>query len=109
VAEEPPVRIDVVRSGGFAGLTTSATVDTASLEPERAAEIRELLAGMDLAALAERLASEPAQPRRGADRFQYDVTVREGNRRYRLSLPQDALSPDLRRLISLAFQYSRHA
>jgi hypothetical protein len=107
VGAERAVRIDVVRSGGFAGRTTRASVDTASLDPERAAAIQEALARADLAELAERSSPGRARPGRGADRFQYDVTVRDGVRRYRLTLREDALTPELKRLVSLAFEYGR--
>lgn len=56
------MRIEVRRSGGFAGIARTFKVDTATLPPTRAAEIERL---------ARSLASRAASP----DAFVYDVTI----------------------------------
>ena len=68
--------ISITRSGGIAGTKTTATVDTDSLDPDRAKSIKAIVAQT-------RSASD-----RGSmlpDAFQYDVTVTddEGSRSMR--------------------------
>lgn len=96
-------RIDFERSGGFAGITLGASVDTAQLPPEQALEIQELLDKIDLAALGER----PLRLSRGADRFQYDITVTRGSERYTASIGESEVSPELRPLIDRLTEIAR--
>jgi hypothetical protein len=90
------VRVEVVRSGGFANLKAPpAVVDTDDLSPEEAARLTDLVGRADLAAAAAR----PRAPVRGADRYQYDVTVTEGTRREHVTVGEGELSPELRALV----------
>ena len=41
--QQARVRVEVVRSGGFAGLTRAAAMDTAELDAERAEQLRKLV------------------------------------------------------------------
>ena len=99
-----PVRVDVVRSGGFAGMSVSGSVDTASLPPAEAEEVTRLVSGLDLPALA---AGPSLAPARGADRFQYDVTISRGPDSSFLSLPESAVPESLRPLLSLVLRHGR--
>jgi len=56
------MRIEVRRSGGFAGVSRTFSVDTSSLPAARAAQI-------------ERLARALASHRSSADAFSYDVVI----------------------------------
>jgi hypothetical protein len=89
------VRLDVIRSGGFANLRVPAHLDTSELPPEEAQEIEALVAAIDLESLAER---SPLRGR-GADRFQYDVTVTRDQEEHRVTASESEVSPDLRALI----------
>ena len=107
---EQRVQVELERSGGFAGLTLRSRVDTAELEQPEAAEIRSLVAAADVPSLAEAAASRSPGPAgsgdRGADQFQYDLTVTVGDQRHHLrygdrSLPAQ-LSPLVDQLVARA-------
>jgi hypothetical protein len=92
---EERIHIDLVRSGGFAGISRRASVDTEKLPPAEAARIAELVHGVDFDALTQRATGPPRRP----DRFQYDLDVREGGRRHQLTLGERDAPPELRALI----------
>lgn len=101
------IRIRLERSGGFAGMTKRASVDTATLPPEQAREITDLLGKVDLASVS---GGSPAAslrpPPRGADRFQYDVTISEGGREHHLSVSDADMPGDLKPLIASVMKHS---
>ena len=78
-------RVEVARSGGFAGLTREGVVDLASDDP-RVPEVRELMHRIDLDAVA------PGEPR--PDRFVYRFRYAASECR----VQEQALTPDLRQL-----------
>jgi hypothetical protein len=82
------------RSGGFAGLTRTYTVDTDQLDPARSADYLSLLADLDLAQLAERARSAPAHP----DQFQYDLDVELDGSRQQLRFGDATQAPELKTL-----------
>jgi hypothetical protein len=92
---EQRIRIDLVRSGGFAGISQRASVDTDKLPPAEAARIAELVRGVDFDALAKLATGPPRAP----DRFQYDLDVHPGGRHHQLTLGERAVPPELRALI----------
>lgn len=87
------MRIVCQRTGGFAGLTLRAEVDSSQLTP---AESRKLAKLVEEA----RLFDQPA-PAAGAmpDQYQYDVTVEDGGRRHSIQTNDAAASAEVRRLI----------
>jgi hypothetical protein len=89
---EERIRVDLVRSGGFAGISQRASVDTDKLPPDEAAGIAELVRAVDFDALA-------SGPPRAPDRFQYDLDVQQGRRRHHLTLGERSVTPELRALI----------
>jgi hypothetical protein len=104
---EVPIRIELDRSGGVAGITLHADVDTTALTPEQGREIAELVGRVDFATLAEEADSPRSAPSRGADRFQYDLTVQRGDQRYRVSLSESAVPAELKPLLSRVLDYAR--
>jgi hypothetical protein len=98
-----PVRVEVRRSGGFAGRVTDHVADTAALDPAEADELRRLIAALE--------ATDPASTARsrGADRFQYDVTVHRGARRRRYTADDGALTSELRGLVEFVQGTAREA
>jgi hypothetical protein len=73
------IRVEVVRSGGFAGITRTGSVDTADLDEQQTATLLKLL---EESRLGTESSPPVSEPRRGADRFQYEVTIlRDGERR----------------------------
>jgi hypothetical protein len=90
-----PIRIELERSGGVAGISLRSSIDTGALPPDEAQDIARLVDRIEFADLARR----PHRPTRGADRFQYDLTVQQGATRYRLSLPEGAIPTELKPLL----------
>ncbi len=84
-----PARLEVTRSGGFAGASTSGSVPL-DTDDDRAIEARTLLAQIDLAAVA----TGTPQP----DRYVYEFRTGEQV----VQVQEIALTPELRRLADLA-------
>ena len=96
--EQGRVRVEVVRSGGFAGLIRAAAMDTEELDAELAERLRKLVDESQI----ESLTSTPS--RSGADRFQYDVTVTRGNDRTSIVLHESSMPDAARRLVRWVLQ-----
>ena len=79
------------RTGGFAGIARTARVRTDDLDPTAADELRALVREADLPAVK----SEPS----GADRFQYEIHVRDGDRDKRATVHDGAMPEPVRRLV----------
>jgi len=83
------MRITIQRSGGFAGLRPPpVTVDTAQLPPDQSAALQEAVKRVDLTA-----SQEPSAPQRGADRFQYQVTIEDAGQTRSLTFNEGTPSP----------------
>ena len=95
------MKIHFARTGGFAGMRTEATFDTATLPEETARELEALVAEACFFDLPE---TPPASF--SPDTFQYVVTVENDDRRHTVRTGEgaapDALQPLLRRLTVLA-------
>jgi hypothetical protein len=78
-------RIELVRSGGFAGITRRSSLDVGE---EEAAEVERLLDELPA-----------ADPPRGADRFQYELRVTRGDRTRSVTLHEGAIPDAIRPLI----------
>ena len=92
----PSLRIELTRSGGYAGLTTKlGELDTTELPETDARELEELVRKADVPKLA------AGSPFRGtaADRFQYELTIDSGDDRYELLMSEDKVPDELRPLI----------
>ncbi len=69
-----PIRVSVVRSGGLAGIKRAASLDTETLDQQRAAQLRRLVEEADVAHV-----SEPTiRSTRDRDRFHFTLTVQHG-------------------------------
>jgi hypothetical protein len=87
--------IEFERTGGFAGMRLAATIDTASLQPNEAQVLHDLVvdAGFfDLPAHIERRD-------KGADRFHYVLTVQASGQQHTIEVGESAISDALRPLI----------
>jgi hypothetical protein len=92
----PSLRIELTRSGGYAGMTTKlGELDTAELPDADARKIDELVKSADVPAL------EEASPMRGggADRFQYDLVIEDDDGRRQVTMSEDKIPNELRPLI----------
>ena len=96
------MRIHFERTGGFAGMRVTATIDTESLSPEEASELQEMVNAASFFDLPEVIEA----PNGGADRFQYRLTVEDAGRSHTVRVGEaaspDELRPLLRRLTTLA-------
>jgi hypothetical protein len=83
-------RVELVRSGGVAGITRRSSLDSADLNAGEAAELERLLDELPATA-----------PRRGggADRFQYELRVTRGDRTHAVTLHEGAIPEEIRPLI----------
>ena len=90
------LRIELTRSGGYAGLTKKlGELDTAELPEDEAREIEELVRKAGAPALAQ---ASPMQGR-GADRFQYELTIEGPDGRHELVMSEDKVPDELRALM----------
>src|SRR5215218_35127 len=90
------LRIELTRSGGYAGLTTQlGELDTAELPEDEARAIRELVQRYDVPALQ---AESPVRGR-GAGRCQYHLTIADEGGRRELTVSEDRVQDELRELI----------
>ena len=97
------MKIDFVRTGGFAGLRLALSVDTDNLESEQASELETLVYDADFFDLP----SRRADPTGAADRFQFRLRISSSIRgHHQVTLPEAAvperLLPLLNRLTALA-------
>jgi hypothetical protein len=97
------MRIAFERSGGFAGLTLRADVNTASLPREDAERLQALLSRVDFFELPEDLDDDDGAQ---ADRFRYVVKVSDGDRHRTVQVgdgyASDAIQDLLKELTRLA-------
>jgi hypothetical protein len=90
------VRLELRRSGGFAGITRSASLDTADLPSAEADELAGLLERSGV--LHEppgRSGRAPGAP----DRFRYRLVVERHEERVEVAFGEEAMGPELRALV----------
>ncbi len=96
------MRIHFERTGGFAGMRISATIDTQTLSPDQANELRGLVEASGFFNLPAKIHSAT----QAADQFQYKVTIENEGKRHTVEVSDasapDALQPLLRQLRLLA-------
>jgi hypothetical protein len=97
------MRIVCERSGGFAGLTTRAEVDTAHLSPADSRKLKQLVE-------ESRLLDQPAQAA-GAmpDQYQYDVTIEDEGRTHSIQTNDAAASEETIKLVEWVIKTARKA
>jgi hypothetical protein len=83
------VRVQIKRSGGIAGLTLAAEVDTSRLDADTAARVEQAVENV----VESPPEPTPAQP----DRFHYEITLPDRGKSVRL--PEQQLPSDLAPLI----------
>lgn len=89
------MRISFERTGGFAGISRTTTVDTATLPPEEANQLRQLVEAADFFHLPATITPPTPQP----DRFQYQLTVEENGQQHTVRVSEQAAPDALRRLL----------
>lgn len=99
------MRIEFVRTGGFAGMRTATAVNTDTLPPDEARALRE---SVDAARFFD-LPAVIASPTPGADRFQYKITVEAEGRQHTVELGEAAVPEALQSLIQRLTALARAA
>jgi hypothetical protein len=89
------MRISFERSGGFAGMIMSTTVDTANLPANEASQLQQLVEVADFFNLATVISSPNAQ----YDRFQYRVTVEDNDKQHTVTVSESGIPATLAPLI----------
>jgi len=87
------MRIDFKRSGGFAGLKMSKTIDTKNLNPDKAKKLMDLVESSGFFDLS------PVISRTEADRYQYNLTVDWDGRKHSIQMDESAIPQKLMPLI----------
>jgi hypothetical protein len=83
------MRIDFTRTGGFAGIRLTTSVDTQKLAPDQQSSITKLVSDAAFFELPERIL--PDAP--GPDRFEYRLTIAESKQTHSV-LVHDASAPE---------------
>lgn len=99
------MRIEFVRTGGFAGMRLAAIIDSQDLSAEDAATLEKLLQEADIFNLPE---TGPAVAR-GADRFQYQIKISREEGERTLVLSEAALNEPLRALLDFLTLLARRS
>ena len=89
------MRVEFVRTGGVAGIRLTATLDTEMLPPEEADRLRRLI---DAASFFD-LPTSRRSPSRETDRFQYRVTVEDGDRIKEVEMDESSVPEACRPLL----------
>ena len=89
------MRIEFSRSGGVAGIRLTATLDTERLPPQEAARLRRLISTACFFDQPSSLKSSTSE----ADRFQYQVTVEEGDRIKKVEIDESCIPRTFQPLI----------
>ena len=100
---DDPIHLELVQSGGLAGLTLVAEVDVDDLPPDEAVAVRRALDTADLPALAAR----PSPPPAGPDRFSYELTVDAGGGRRCVKLQEPDVPAELRPVLTALLPRAR--
>jgi hypothetical protein len=89
------VQVSFGRSGGFAGVMMTATADTDTLAPTDAAHLRSLIEAADFFRLTPVMTGTTTRP----DRFQYEITVTDGDRHHSVTVSESNVPSTLRPLL----------
>lgn len=95
--------VRMIRSGGVAGITMTASVDVDDLPAEAAARARSALAGLNDPPAAATPAGRPS----GSDRFQYDVTVETDGKKRSFMAHDGGLTPAQQVLVDILLPLAR--
>jgi hypothetical protein len=88
-------RVSFERTGGFAGLHLSTTVDSQALDEAEAAQLEHEIEAAGFFVLPSRIHSSGG----GVDRFEYRITVEKQGREHAVEVGESALPDSLRPLI----------
>jgi hypothetical protein len=95
--------IRLERSGGFMGIPLRAEIDTLKLPAGEGDALRQQVEAARFFDLPEKIAENT----KGADRFQYALTVEDAGRRHSVSVGEADAPPELQNLIQHVTQLAR--
>ena len=115
------MKIHLERSGGFAGMTNSATVDTQALAPKDAKELQNLIQKSKLFERSDKSAqqyksqqSDSQQTGRNAitkkgaaDYFTYKITIQNGNKEQSMECNDVDIQADVKGLVDFVTKHGR--
>ncbi len=97
------MKVTFERSGGFAGMLMTATVDTEILSTSEAEQLRQLIQATNFFHLPSKIVSASSQP----DRFQYKIIAEDGNRHHTVQVSESVISEQLRSLLDWLTEMAR--
>jgi hypothetical protein len=97
------MHVQVVRTGGFAGIAQQAAVETRQLEPVEQEEIIRLVQEAAFFSLPAKIEA----PVGGSDRFQYEIEIKDGGRKHTVACGDAGMSPALSDLARLVLSLGR--
>jgi hypothetical protein len=97
------VKIQLTRSGGFGGVRLSTALDTDALPAGEAAKLRRLISKSAFFDQPSSLKS----PSPGPDRFQYRLSVEEGEKKKEIEADETGLPEALRPLVDYLLDQAR--
>jgi hypothetical protein len=89
------MRMTFERTGGFAGITMTKVVDTATLPDNEAKQLRHLVDAADFFRLPKTITSRSRQP----DRFRYELTLEDNGKQHTVEVSEQAIPGTLRPLV----------
>ena len=103
------MKIHLERSGGFAGMIMSYTVDTDNLSSKEADELQDLIKKSQFFNLSsDSLEKASPKTKKGAaDYLSYKVTVQDGDRQHTLEWNDLSMQPSLKRLVDLLVKHAK--
>lgn len=90
------MKLEFERSGGFAGLTLKAAVDTDDLPAEQAKQVAGLVEDADFFNLPKVIKTKGP----GADRFQYNLTIQDQGKPHSVQVGDGAIPSTLKPLLN---------
>lgn len=103
VSSHPVMRVTFERSGGFAGLMITSTADTATMSDAEVEQLEHMVAEAEFFKLPSHIPSGSPQP----DRFQYNITIEQEQKRHSVEVGETSVPEKLRPLIDWMDQRSR--
>ncbi len=97
--------IQIIRTGGFTGVTLQADVETSQLEPGERDEVARLFNETAFFSLPEKIEALPG----GYDRFQYEITVHDAGHSHTVTLGDTGMSEALHALANLVLRLGRQS
>ena len=89
------VKIYFERTGGFAGMRTSASLDTDKLPPNESEQLHDMCNNIDFFNLPSKLESQSG----AADIFHYKITIESKDGKHTVETTDTSMTPELENLV----------